>query len=403
MRRALLAAVALLFLTPHGVFAGGFTQTLPEGTFLLEGSFVTAWIDTRWDDDGKAGPLIDAMERYEPGGGKQGTIIPEPDAQYLIWVTRLQYGIVDGFSFGIGIPVVIRSTVDPHLGWEEGDYMPQLGRPYSEHDFWQWADSMGQRKPRSWTGNEGVLGDIVLGFRLRWTEWLPALEKAGLSMALSFFWDVPTGSHADPEEIAAVGTTMWELHFQGDFSIHLSFDQSFTNLDDRFSVGLDLFYDVFVPRERDTPTGSKHPLLLTQSPYVGSTYEVDPGDFAGISLRFEGVPYVGPAWDTWLTKGDPEKAAAMPPILALSFMYTFTHVQQSDWSSDYPAWDWDREKMWLPGYKNQLQFSAVFSFLRLGAPLNLYIQYRTATLMPGKNTRAADVITAGLQIPLKFW
>ena len=400
----LFAILAALALFPSPVRAAGFTETLPKGAFLVDGAYMNAWLDSRWDDNGNPAPLVDSLERYEPGGGKQGTITAYPTADFNLFILRLQYGILDNFSVGIAIPVVLSTTVDPNLGWTGGDYQPQLGRPYSEQDFWEWAEEMGQGRAGVWKGNKGVMADMVMGWRLRWSDWIKAFERAGVGASLSFFWSIPTGKHADPEEIAAVGTTLWDLHAQGDLSFHLAFDKQFDReLDGRLTLGLDVFYDVFFEHERQSPKGLKHPLLLNHAPYIGDTYRVDPGDFAGFSFRVDGVAYKGPAWDTWLTKGDMAMAHKLPPIISLHVTYSFVHLQQSDWTSDYTPWDWDHEKLWRPGYKNILEFGATFSFLRLGAPFQLYVTYRTATLIPGKNTRAADVLGAGIRIPLKFW
>jgi len=397
-------ALIVLAMIPATATGAGFTETLGAGTFLLDHTFVRAWLDSRWDNDGNSTSLVEPIERYEPGGGKQGSLYANAQAEFTLLIHRLQYGILDNLSIGIGIPVVLRTRVDPRLGWTEGDYQPQVGRPYSEQDFWDWAESMGQDRPGVWTGNDLVLSDIVMGWRMRWSDWIPVFEKSGVGAALSFFWSFPTGRHADPEEIAAVGTTLWDLHAQGDLSFHLSFDKTFEKeLDDRLTLGMDIFYDVFFEHERTSPKGEKHPLLLNYAPYIGDTYKVDPGDFTGLSIRADIVPYKGPARGTWLTKGDPEKAEEFPPIISLSVLYSFVYLQQSDWTSDYEPWDWDREKLWRPGYKNLLEFAAVFSFFRLGAPLQLYVNYRTATLIPGKNTRAADVVSAGMRIPFKFW
>lgn len=401
---AFLMSLVLVLVLTSKAEAAGFTETLKAGTFLLEGMYARAWISERWDENGNSKPLIEPLERYEPGGGKQGTIVAHPKATYDIFLVQLQYGILDNLSVGIGVPVVIGTTVDPDLGWIPGDYQPQLGRPYSEDDFWEWAKDMGQERPGTWSGNKGKLSDIVLGARLRWSDWIPAFEAAGVGASLSIFGAIPTGDPADPEEVAAVGTTMWDLHFQGQLSFHLAFDKTFKKeLDDRLTLGLDVFYDIFFEQERTSPTGEKHPLLLNHAPYIGDTYTMDPGDFAGFSFRADVVPYRGPAWDTWITKGDMVMANQLPPIIALHVLYSFVHLQQSDWQSDYPPWDWDREKLWRPGYKNILEFGATFSFFRVGVPLQMYVKYRTSSLIPGRNTRSADVLNAGLRIPFKFW
>ena len=399
----MLLAVACLALVPRAARAA-YTETLPAGTFLLEGTFVMAWLDSRWNGASESVAVVDPIERYEPGGGLQGVITAEPAARYTMWVSRLQYGILDGLSLGVGVPVVLETTVDPHLGWEPGDYQPGLGRAYGEQDFWDWAESMGQTRPGPWIGNQGVLSDIVLGLRLRWTEWVPGAAALGLESAFSIYGALPTGRAADPEELAAAGTTLWDLHFQGDLAFHLSLDKRFDReLDGRLTIGVDLFYEVFFPRERTAPTGAKHPLLLNRAPYVGETYDVKPGDFSGVGVAVDVVPYKGPEWDTWITKGDPARAAALPPLLTLSVRYTFVHLQQSDWRSDFPLWDWEQEKLWQPGFKNVLDAALTLSFLRLGVPLDLYVSGRSMTLLPGKNTRASDVVSAGFRIPLKFW
>lgn len=382
----------------------GFTETLPQGAFMLEEAFTYSWIERRWNNDGESVPIIDPMERYEPGGGKQGVIRPNPKAEYFILINKLQYGILDDLSLGLGIPVVLLTKVDPRLGWESGDYMRQLGRPYSEDDFWDWAQSLGQSKPEKWEGNKGVLSDIVIGARFRWTHRIEAFRESGVSSALSIFGVIPTGESADPEELVSLGTTMWDLHTQGDIAFHLAFDKDFEKeLDGRLKLGVDVFYEVFFTRELKTPEGEKHPLLLNYKPYVGKTYEVNPGDFSGFAIQIDGVPFKGPAWGTWLTKGDAEKAKKLPPILSLALRYTFVHLQQTDWKSEFPLWDWEREKDWRPGYKNFLEMTSTFSFLRLGAPLQIYFSYRNLTWIPGKNCRAPQVVTTGIQVPMKFW
>lgn len=401
MRRGLTLFVVLGLWAP--VARAGFTETLGEGTFLLDEAFTMAWIDSIWDNSGRSAPIIEPMERYEPGGGKQGVLHARPAAQYLILVNQLQYGLLDDLSIAVGIPVVLRTRVDPNLSWEPGDYQRQLGRPYSEQDFWDWAASMGQDKPTTWIGNQGVLSDMIVGARFRFSDRIPGMRALGLAGALTVSGVLPTGRFADPEEIMAVGTTMWELHFQGDLAFHLGLEKHFEGLDDRLKIGLDAYYEVFFTRTLTAADGDEHPLLLTHSPYVGQTYDVKPGDFSGFAVEIEGVAYIGPAWGTWLTDGSSERAAAFPPVLSLGVRYTFQHLQQSDWRSDFARWDWDREKYWRPGYKNILDFRVSVSLLRFGAPLLMYANFRTLKLIPGKNCRAAQVLSLGIRVPLKFW
>ena len=399
---ATLLAVWLVYCGP--VAAGGFTETLPEGAFLIDESFSMAWIDSIWDNSGNSAPLIEPIDRYEPGGGRQGVLRADPSARYLILISKIQYGILDDLAVGMGIPVVISTTVQPGLSWEPGDYQRALGRPYSEQDFWDWAESMGQNRPGTWVGNRWTMSDMVLAMRFRFTDRLDGFKELGLSGALSVAGVLPTGKNADEEEIMSVGTTLWDLHMQGDLAMHLSFEKNFAaELDGRLRIGLDLFYEVFFPRELNAPEGDRHPLLLNFSPYVGETYDVKPGDFSGFALDLEVVPWRGPAWGTWLTDGSAEEADNFPPLLSFSLRYTFIHLQQTDWRSDFPLWDWEREKFWRPGYKNILDASLNLSLLRIGVPLQFYVSYRTLNLIPGKNCRAAQVLSLGIRVPLKFW
>ena len=382
----------------------GFTETLPKGTFLLEEGFMHAALDNAWDNDGNLGPIIEEIERYEPGGSLQGIIRPKVEASYDILVNLLQYGILDDLALAVAVPVVLNTQVKPNLEWEEGDYQWTLGRPYSEEDFWEWAESMGQPRPGNWSGNQGTLTDMVIGLRYRFTDRFSWFERHELACAVTILGALPTGSAPDPEEVVTAGTTAWNLHFQGELGIHLSVDKFFRSaLDDRLTLGLDLFYETFFRREYTTSVGTKHPLLLNYQPYAGDTYTIDPGDFAGASCQIDFVPWKGPARATWLSKGSPESAASFPPLLTLTLRYTFTHLNQSDWESDSELWDWSNEKYWRPGYKNALQGMALFSFLRLGLPLQLYASYRNQTWIPGKNFRAANVLSAGIRIPAKFW
>lgn len=403
-RLAAATALALALLLPGQLWAG-FSETLPKGVFMLDIGLVRSSINSAWKNDGTLGPLIDPLERFEPGGSKQGTITPDVEAKYTVLVNTIQYGLFDSLTLAVGIPVVLETDVRPGLSWEEGDYQWTLGRPYSEEDFWAWAWSMGQPKPGDWTGNRGVLTDMIIGFRWRPTDYLSWFRKVGLASALTVLYAVPTGTPADPEEVVSAGTTAWNLHFQGELGFHLGIDKFFPKaLDNRLILGADLFYEIFFKHEYDTPSGVKNPLLLNDAPYAGPTYTVDPGDFIGASFQVDVVPFKGPALATWLSGGSVERAKELPPMVTLTFRYTHIHIGQSDWTSESPLWDWeDQEENWRPGYKNIIQLMASVSLLRVGVPLTPYVMYRNQTWLPGKNFRAANVIATGVRIPLKFW
>ena len=400
----LVFACLLALFVPGQALAKGFTQTAPKNTFIIDQGYTLSWVDQTWDHRGRPAALADDIERFEPGGGKQGVLLVKPFARYQLAVTKIQYGILDNLTLALGIPVVIDTVVDPGLSWEPGDSMHQLGRPYSEEDFWAWAGSMGQTKPTRWSGNRGTLSDLVVGVRFRWTDYVPAFLDAAMDSSLTVTYAIPTGEPADPEEIVSLGTTMWDLHTQGDITVHLGLDKHFPDLlDGRLTLGLDLFYEHFFERSRQSSMGTVHPLLLNHQPYVGSSYRVKPGDFAGFSFEISGAPYMGPAKATWLNGYDLLKARNLPPILSVALLYSFVGMQQTDWRSDHALWDWERERLWRPGYKNILEGRVTLSFLRLGAPLQIYASYRTLSLIPGKNCRAPDILSAGIQIPLKFW
>jgi hypothetical protein len=400
-----LAVIPCLLLSAGTSFGGGFTETLPKSTFMLEANYTQSWVNGAFNNNGDMGPLVDRIERYEPGGGQQGILIPNVEVSYMFLITQLQYGIIDELSVALAFPVAIKTTVNPKFSWIPGDYQPHLGRRYSQKDFWDWAASMGQPEPTTWEGNNWTLSDIVLGARWRFTDrFSRQLKDTGFAGALTISGVIPTGSNADPEEVLAAGTSMWDLNAQGELNFHVGFDKSFKKeLDDRLTIGVELFYEMFFSHTYVTPTGAKNPLLCNYAPYVGPTYQIDPGDFMGASAQFDVVPVKGPALASWISGNDKARAEKFPPMLTFAFRYTFTYLQQTYYTSPSDLWNYDREKQWRPGYKNALFFKLQFSFLRLGAPLMIYATYRNLSWIPGKNTRASDTMAVGIQIPLKFW
>jgi len=395
-------ALGLTLLTARAL--AGFTETAPADTFVLDESVSLSELRYRFDDSGRKTTLIDPVERFELGGGLQGVLTPNVLVRFLVMINQLQYGVFDNLTVAIGIPIVIYTDIDLDLQWTPGDYQPTLGRPYTEDDFWAWAGSLGQPKPEGGRSNQGVLSDIILGIRYRFSDDIPAVRGSGLDLAATLMGALPTGKQADPEELATTGTTMWDLHSQGELCFHLSADYEIGGpLAGRLRLGLDLFYEFLFEHEYTTPTGEKNPLLLSYAPYVGKTYTLDPGDFAGLALQLDAVLWQGPALATWLVDHDAAKAAGLPPILTAELRYTYTHLGQSDWESESAIWDWEREKLWLPGMKNTLWGRIKVSLLRLGVPAQIYFAYRNQSWLGGRNSRAADVFTSGLIIPARFW
>ncbi|HOX45464.1 MAG TPA: hypothetical protein PK668_17840 [Myxococcota bacterium] len=398
---AALLAAGLLAAAPPAR-AGRPTETLPAETFLVDVAYLHSWLTNAYDDEGGRTQLLDKLYRYEPGGGLQGIIIPDASVTYQVLIAKLQYGILDNLTLGLGVPVVLRTTVEPRLSWVPGDYMWWLGRTYTEEDFWEWAQSMGQPRPGTWVGNRGVLADIILGLRYRLSDYLPALTDQGVGLALTVQGALPTGRPKDPEEIVASGTTSWELHAQGELGLHLALDYRPRELDERLTVGLDLFYEALFEHTYDAPTGRKNPLILDLAPYTGERYSLDPGDFLGFQLVLDVVAWRGPVLETWLS-GQVADPDSLPPLVSLSVGYAFTWLFQSDWESESELWDWTQEKLWRPGYKNRLTAELVVSLLRVGAPLQLSLTYSNLSWIPGRNSRATDSLSVGLRGPFKLF
>jgi len=394
----------LLLLLPATVLAAE-TDLLPKGVWVLDVSYVSSTLDGQWSNEGVHQSLLEDIVRYEPGGGLQGVITARPDVTFDVLVTNLMYGLTDDLSLVLNIPLVTQTRVVTNIGWDQGDYQPQLGRSYSEDDFWAWAESMGQpRPPGEWRGNQYALADMVIGgrYRLPTFEWM---KQAKLSAVFGFQFALPTGRDADPEEIVAVGTTAWDLHTYGDAELHLAVSRPLwidqTGLQ-RLGVTVDGFYAWLRPRTLESPRGEKNPLLLNYAPYIGDTYEVDGGDWFAGSLTFDIAAWAGPTARGLIYKEAPPPTAGLPPLLALSLAYSHIRTLQSDWTSESPLWDWDREKFWRPGYKNRLGVGAVVSLVRVGVPLQLYASYRTQTLIPGKNVRPSNTLTGGVRMLAQF-
>lgn len=401
MRRALLLFVVLA----AAVAPAAETVTLPKHTFSFDFAYLYSFIDKQWDGNRQGVSLIEDIRRYEPGGGLQGILRARPKAEFDFLLIQALYGITDNLTAGIYVPIALRSRVTTNLSWEPGDYQAQLGRQYSEDDFWAWAASMGQpRVPATWQGN-AQLSDIVLigRYLLPEFEWM---KQHHFRWAGTLLVGLPTGSNFDPEEAVSVGTNLWELNAAGDVEVHLSADKAFFVNEHglaRLNVGADLFYAFLRPREYVAGRGLKNPLLNNLAPYVGDTYIVDGGDWLAGTISLDVVPFIGPARASIVSGNSAEKAEALPPMVTLNVSYTHVRTAQSDWRSESALWDWDREKYWQPGEKNILRATLTVSLLRLGLPVQLYGAYRSQDIIPGRFTRPANVITAGVRLVAKFW
>jgi hypothetical protein len=381
------------------------TQVLPKGTWLLDVAYLHSTLDKQWDGQRRATPLIAEIPRYEPGGGLQGILRARPEASFHFLMMQLMYGLTDRLSVALYVPVVLNTSVATNFSWQPGDFQSQLGRSYSEDDFWAWAASMGQpRVPKTWSGNNGALSDIILGARYLLPQfgWM---QRSGFRWAGSLQVALPTGTNMDPEAAVSAGTNLWELHAAGTIEAHLSADQPFLEDDgvSRGNVGADVFYSAFLPRRYTSGRGTVNPLLNNIAAYVGDDYWVDGGDWFGGTLSVDVVPIIGPTRASIVSGNSLEKARTLPPLVTLSLGYTHIRTLQSYWLSDSALWSWDREKLWQPGEKNIVKGTVTVSLLRVGLPLQVYASYRTQDLVPGRFTRPANVFTAGVRALVAFW
>lgn len=402
MSRALALAAALLALPATAAE----TTVLPKGTFVVDLGYLHSLVSKQWDAQRRPLPLIEDIRRYEPGGGLQGILSARPQADFDFLLFQVLYGITDDLMVGLYFPLVVQTVIRANFSWTPGDYQSGLGRAYSEDDFWAWAGSMGQPRPAATTVvNRWTPADMVAALRYR----LPRFEfmkRAGFTWAATLQVGIPTGRPPDSEEVVDAGTTAWELHSFGDAELHLGADLPFFVNEhglSRLTLSADLFYSFLRPRQFKSPTGAKNPLLANYAPYIGETYWVDPGDWFGVGVSLDVAPIYGPALATLVSGHSVEKAKTLPALLSFSLGYTYVATSQSNWTSQSPLWDYDREKNWQPGDKNIFKASVTFSFMRLGLPLQVYGTARVQDLVGGRYTRPANAFGGGVRVLAKFW
>ena len=226
-KMGLLALLSLVFIAawaPSPARAD-FTVTLPAGAFALDSMYMRSDVRIQYGDDRTALPLLKGIDRYEPGGGYQGTINANPVVLAEFFTNQLSYGITDNLTIAVALPLLLQMRIDTHLSWREGEYQSSLGRPYSEQDFWDWALSMGQPKPPdTWIGNVNTPADMVVALRYR-------LPQVGWMKAHNVHWAVqlqgavPTGVKPDPERLVTIGTEAWDIHGYADIQTHISLEK----------------------------------------------------------------------------------------------------------------------------------------------------------------------------------
>jgi hypothetical protein len=136
---------------------------------------------------------------------------------------------------------------------------------------------------------------------------------------------------------------------------------------------------------------------------VGDKYWIDPGDWLVGTVSVDISPFYGPTEATLVSRGSLENAHALPPMVSLTLSYSYIGTFASNWWSNSPLWEYDREKMWGAGDKHAFRAQLNLSFMRVGLPLQMFLSYRAQDLAPGRNTRAANTFSAGLRLLAKFW
>jgi hypothetical protein len=393
--KSFILTAALYFLICTSAFAG-FGDTLPQNLFLLDVSYLQSTVRSRWDANGNRGNLQEDINMYEPTGELQGSIVAPAENNMQVLLTTLFYGITDDFSIGLIFPFILRSKTTLNLGWESGDYNTGLGRSYTESDFWAWADSMGQGRPEDFEGTN-MVGDLMIGSRLR------LYRGDGNQVSMMAYVDTRTGEDADPEILGSAGATGYAMGTNGDLGLFMSYDKYW---DDgfwkRLTLSINLFYEYSHWRTMDTSRGDREPLLLSYADYVGKHYRVKPYDYWGGTLGFNVALAYGPTATTWLTEGNPEMQAGLPAMWSMAASWNHKRYNPMDFRSNSAEWDSDQEAVNGAGFKNTISIRTDVNFMRLGAPVALYLKYDNQEWLVSQNLRPVVSKAVGLQLFFTF-
>lgn len=394
--RRRLALIALALAWPVAAL-GGTTDVLPRGAFLFNFGYSSSEVRGRFNGSGELKGIVDPVTMMEPTGTAMGTLVPSARVDLVAAVYQLFYGVTDDWTLGMIVPVVQQTQTHLDLKWIPGAYDPALGRPYSASDFWAFAQSMGQPKPGDETGNQGVLGDAILGTKVRLHE-----TDDYVVGALGFV-DLQTGRPPDPENLTGVGATGYDFGTNGDLGLHLTWDWKLPEpLRGRLTPGGDVFYEYFWTHVRKTPTGVIDPLLLTEAPYVGPSYRFKPGDYWGGSVGTDVTILKGPSALTWITRADPSLQEKLPALLVVNATYQHVRLEPTIYRSQSPQWDWERDSFEPGGYRNTVSLTGTLSLFKLGAPVNLYANYMNQEWIPGRNFRPVVAWMGGVQLLAKL-
>ena len=392
-----LLAVLWLLVSEAPQALAGWADTLPKHGMIVETSFSENIIATQFDSHGQDEPLAD-FDMYAPTGEYLGTIVAPARATTRSWVTKVALGLTDRFTMALIFPVLTGRRVQLNLDWTEGDFSNELGRPYSEDDFWQWANSMGQPTPEDWEG-PAALSDIVVG------GFYNFVNHKNLTFTVLGIVNTRTGEDRDPEVLGAYGTTLYELGFAGDLGAHALFDFKFPGtLFARTTFSAELFYEYLFERSYRASTGKINPLVTNDAPYTGDSYRVKPGDYYGYGVGVDFCLIRGRRTPTWLTRADPEFQGILPALLNMGFAFHNFFAFPSNFHSQSTQWDDEQEADGLNKAlrKCTLSAKATLSLLRYGCPLDLFVKYTDQELIKGKNFRPITGWEFGLRIYYSF-
>lgn len=389
--RRLAAALCLVAAAAPDTWAG-YADTPGKGTFVLDVNYRYAYTKHRLNQERELVNLNDDIVMYDPAGTPLGTISVPAYHYDKVLLTQAFYGFTDKFAAGVVMPYFLESRTELNLTWKPGAYAADLGRPYSGDDFWQFAGSMGQARPRDFYASNR-LGDIVLGgiYGLKKTRrWQTSLLG---------FVSTRTGTKANPEVLGATGTTGFELQSNGDVGLHVLGDYFFNP---RISAGGEVFYEGFFPRRMQSAAGAVNPLLLYEGRYNGGGYVVIPGDWVGAATGVQFTLLRGTAKPSWITKGNPAMQKTLPPLLTVRPSLKYTRFFGNRYRSSSAHFDRTQNAQNRSADRFTFEFSVATNFLRYGVPLGPYYQYHTQELVRGRNFIPVIDHTVGVQLYAAF-
>ena len=371
----------IIFIIPLTLFAG-WTDTAPKHILMMDLSYRTDTTSQKYDKDGNVINLSENMEFYDSKGRLQGTLEAPAVNIQKVGLYQLAYGITDTLTLAVVIPHIRAAETDLNLHWIPGEFDPALGRAMTLDDFCAYIQGMGQSCPEDWHSKPNRLGDVVVGFRYL------LYQKSSLRLATLMFASTRSGKVGDQEILGAVGTTGYEFGSNGDFGFHFIAEKKWKSL----SFNGEVLYEPFITRTFPASTGSKNPLLLNNSYYIGDEYKIKPGDYFGISTGLIITVIKGPDSTTWLTKDNPEMQKQLPPLLTVEFDYKKIWGAPDRFYSNSEVFNRGKESGSGWKEKNTLISKLSISLFRVGIPFDIYGTYSNQELLGGKSF-----------MPLKEW